>query len=329
MRFISTIKKNLKENYPFLFNLLKKIWYQVKSKSVDSSALFPLEPPLPLPNNVSEKQLLEFLKSVLVENASLQEIINYCCDSFRRFVYTYGMVRDLSGKCLELGANPYFTTILLKQFTLLDLTLANYFGEQCTNSLVTQRVNFNDFNTGRQVKVDFNTHHFNIENAPFPFPDDTFDILLFCEIVEHLLCDPVKVLREIKRVLKKGGRLILTTPNVSRLDNVTRMIAGENIYDPYSGYGPYGRHNREYNKHELYLLLTYLGFSIESMFTADVHPNRANDFFPISKVERHLTKRRDDLGQYIFVRAVNYDSGKKKKPSFLYRSYPEGELETV
>ncbi len=36
---------------------------------------------------------------------------------------------------------------------------------------------------------------------------------------------------------------------VSRLENVCRMIAGVNIYDPYSGYRPYGRHNRENNKH--------------------------------------------------------------------------------
>jgi hypothetical protein len=58
---------------------------------------------------------------------------------------------------------------------------------------------------------------------------------------------------------------------VSRLENVAKMIAGANIYDPYSGCRPYGRHNREYNKHELYLLLNYLGFTIDAMFTADVH----------------------------------------------------------
>jgi hypothetical protein len=34
-----------------------------------------------------------------------------------------------------------------------------------------------------------------------------------------------------------------------------------------------------------------------------------------------------DLGQYIFVRAVNTGKAGKRKPAFLYRSYPTDELE--
>lgn len=139
--------------------------------------------------------------------------------------------------------------------------------------------------------------------------------------------NPVRVLKEIKRILKPNGALILTTPNVSRLENVAKMIAGVNIYDPYSGYGPYGRHNREYNKHELYLLLNYLGFSIDAMFTADVHGNDANHYCSISNLEPLLKHRELDLGQYIFVRALNTGKAGDKKPVFLYRSYPPNELE--
>jgi hypothetical protein len=105
------------------------------------------------------------------------------------------------------------------------------------------------------------------------------------------------------------------------------MIAGVNIYDPYSGYGPYGRHNREYNKHDLYLLLDYLGFTIDVMTTADVHRNNANDFASVCDVEPLLRNRELDLGKYIFVRAVNTGKGGEKKPSFLYRSYPSDQLE--
>ena len=79
-------------------------------------------------------------------------------------------------------------------------------------------------------------HHFNIENAPFTFNDASFDILVFCEIVEYLLMDPAKVLREIKRGLKPDGQLILATPNVSSLENIARMLSGINIHDLYSGF---------------------------------------------------------------------------------------------
>ncbi|CAH2771099.1 MAG: hypothetical protein CBARDCOR_1238, partial [uncultured Caballeronia sp.] len=78
-------------------------------------------------------------------------------------------------------------------------------------------------------------------------------------------------------MLKDDGTLVLTTPNVNRLENVARMIVGANIYDPYSDYGPYGRHNREY-KHELYTMLTYLGFPVEEIFTADVNPNLSANY---------------------------------------------------
>jgi SAM-dependent methyltransferase len=39
-----------------------------------------------------------------------------------------------------------------------------------------------------------------------------FDTVISCETVEHLP-DPQRALREIQRVLRPGGRLLLTTPN--------------------------------------------------------------------------------------------------------------------
>jgi len=54
--------------------------------------------------------------------------------------------------------------------------------------------------------------------------------------------------------------------------NVTRLARGRNMYDPYSGYGPYGRHNREYTAAELRELLTNTGFEVERLTTRDLHP---------------------------------------------------------
>lgn len=300
--------------------------------------IFPLRPPLPLPEGVLESQLFNWLKSVRVENAP-KEIINYCIQDFRRFVYTYGLVKEASkniqggkGRCLELGANPYFTTMLLKQFTPHEFVLANYFGDQHLAGIQSQQVDLLEFNPQKQdqakpFSVCLNYHHFNIEDDYFPFGEASFDIVLFCEIIEHLLMDPVKVLREIRRVLKINGQLILTTPNVSRLENVARMLSGANIYDPYSGYGAYGQHNREYNKHELYLLLTYVGLNIQQMFSADVHENNSGQFFDLSKIQNQLKFRQNDLGQYIFLCATNSGVDQGKKPSWLYRSYPPDELD--
>lgn len=49
-----------------------------------------------------------------------------------------------------------------------------------------------------------------------PFKDNTFDLVLFYETIEHVV-DPLKSLQEIKRVLAKDGRLILTMDSGSFL----------------------------------------------------------------------------------------------------------------
>lgn len=294
------------------------------TQAMKADVLFPLRPDLPLPENLTEEELFSFLQSVCPEDAPKAEMANYCRQDFRRFVYTWGLAQGITGTALELGANPYFTTMLLERFTNLDLKFGNYFGPHC-DSVINQAVTFVE--AGEHKRIEFTSQHFNIEEEPFPFESEQFDLVLCCEIIEHLLMDPAAVIQKIKRVLKPGGTLILTTPNVSRLENVSRMVSGTNIYDPYSGYGPYGRHNREYNKHELYLLLTYLGFEVSAMFTADVHSNAVDEDVNLPIYSELLKHREQDLGQYIFVKATSVSPGGQKKPAFLYRSYPEGEIE--
>ena len=128
-------------------------------------------------------------------------------------------------------------------------------------------------------------------------------------------------------MLKTGGTLVLTKPNVARLENVARLIRGANIYDPYSGYGPYGRHNREYNLYELEQLLKFEGFNPTMSFTADVHANQAQFFCSIDEIAHLLKDREKDLGQYIFFKATLIKKETNlKRPTWLYRSYSNEEL---
>jgi 2-polyprenyl-3-methyl-5-hydroxy-6-metoxy-1,4-benzoquinol methylase len=49
-------------------------------------------------------------------------------------------------------------------------------------------------------------------NDPLPFTDETFDLVWCTEVLEHIV-KPSFTLTEINRVLKPGGKLLLSTPN--------------------------------------------------------------------------------------------------------------------
>jgi methionine biosynthesis protein MetW len=58
-----------------------------------------------------------------------------------------------------------------------------------------------------------------------PFDDESFDCVVFGEVIEHLV-DPDQALLNISRVLTKGGALIVTTPNLASWFNRLLLLCG-------------------------------------------------------------------------------------------------------
>ncbi|QKS27670.1 MAG: class I SAM-dependent methyltransferase [Candidatus Accumulibacter similis] len=109
-----------------------------------------------------------------------------------------------------------------------------------------------------------------IERSPLPFPDEHFSGALLCDTFEHLRIDPAFVLSEICRVLKHGGFLLLTTPNVYSLPSLARFVLGRSIADPLTEFGKLRRlghmgHVREYSCAEVRRFVMASGFSLESV----------------------------------------------------------------
>lgn len=127
--------------------------------------------------------------------------------------------------------------------------------------------------TGEELRFDF--VRLNVERDRFPFADESFDVVLCCELIEHLAEDPMHMMVEINRVLKWDGQVIITTPNIASGYSIQAMLQGrspyvfghynrENLY-----YGLGDRHNREYTPEEVKIVLESSGFEVLELFTRD------------------------------------------------------------
>lgn len=107
--------------------------------------------------------------------------------------------------------------------------------------------------------------HLNIESSPLPFPDDKYDYIMFTDVIEHLSSNLMEVMAELGRVLKPGGKLIVSTPNVANIGNRIEISKGRNIYwQMYQFYerDSDDRHNREFTLGEVKDLLGKTGFRV-------------------------------------------------------------------
>lgn len=120
---------------------------------------------------------------------------------------------------------------------------------------------------------------FDVERDPFPYEEGSVDLVLACEIIEHLRCDPLHMLREIYRVLRTGGVLILTTPNCSSLTSLANILYQVSNPYVYSAYPPLASaeagHVREFVPCEIRTLLQHAGFEIEEEFTRFLEGSRS------------------------------------------------------
>ena len=117
-----------------------------------------------------------------------------------------------------------------------------------------------------------NVKECDIETARLPFEDNSAGCVLFNQLFEHLRINPIKTMRETLRILKPGGQLHLSTPNLLSVSGLIKLFrhktafSCENgVYEQYDKLEKLGHmgHVREYTAHEVAEFLKKTGFHVK------------------------------------------------------------------
>lgn len=187
---------------------------------------------------------------------------------------------------------------------------------------------------------------FDAEQDRFPYPDDHFQLVTCCEVLEHLNLDPMHMMAEINRVTKPGGYVILTTPNICSARAVAAVLAG---YQPqhFSQYilakdldedadegggllaklglrsapktAPVEpKHSREYAPVELPELLHDSGYECELLDTGPCGGRDLSEFDWVEPMLEKLGKPTQHRGEGIYARGRKIGPVLDRRPAWLY-----------
>jgi SAM-dependent methyltransferase len=134
-----------------------------------------------------------------------------------------------------------------------------------------------------------------LQDFVMPFDDEQFDVIIMCEVLEHLNFNPLPLLKEINRVGAAGSIFYLSMPNAASIFHrlaVARGFAGgvqvpeffEQL-DPTNSLVANG-HWREYTGAETRQMLEPLGYRIAEQYYFSV-----SDSQPATRLRGHLFRQ--------------------------------------
>ena len=167
---------------------------------------------------------------------------------------------------------------------------------------------------------------FDAEKDPFPYADAYFSTVMCCELLEHLTEDPLHMLSEINRILKPGGHLVLTTPNIGSLRAIRAILEGYHpgffpayIRPPEDGQAPEARHNREYTPKEIALLLLDSGFEVTQLETGAFRDEPKPEHAWVEHLLDRYDLSRELRGDGIYAVGRKTGPVRERYPSWLYQ----------
>lgn len=268
-----------------------------------------LAPP-PAPTRVSAEYIMNWAKN---DGAR-----SYISEHKTRLVKTLELIPEGSAEksILEMGAYMQITPALKTRLGY-GYVRGCYFGK-----LGTVEHKAAESEEGERFECDIDL--FDAERDRFPYADEAFDTVVCGELIEHLPGDPMHLMAEVNRILKPGGHLLITTPNIASIHGIAAILQRNHpgffvaYLKPSEDGAVDARHNREYTPGEIYRLMLDSGFEVALLetgaFADEPHPEH-DWVWDVLKQHNLATDLRGD-GIYCLGRKV---SGVLQRwPDWLY-----------
>lgn len=137
-----------------------------------------------------------------------------------------------------------------------------------------------------------------------PFKPHCFDVVFAGEIIEHLY-DPENFLKQINRIIKKSGLLIISTPNLAHLPDRFKFLLGQTPTQIQATHPFLKLHIRQFTKQSLQDILIQTGFQPKSLFSTMVIFKRdKNNFNDIKISSRLLAQLFPSLGSFLISTSI-------------------------
>ena len=174
-----------------------------------------------------------------------------------RWPYEQLMVQAKNKNVLELGCNKGFGTIIYAEY-------ANSVKAVDTSSAVIEKAG--------KYNARENIEYICLNSWTLPFDDNTFDLTVLFQVIEHIALDKRDIfLREIKRVTRADGQVIVSTPNRN-----IRLLPFQKPWNKF--------HTKEYSAQDLKQLLSryFVEVKVEGLFGVE----------SLNEIERRRVKQK-------------------------------------
>jgi SAM-dependent methyltransferase len=248
-------------------------------------------------------------------------------ESLNRFAMNVELLRSFippSGRWLDLGAFGHDAICLSMLRADIEQRLYSYPGTGTKLIFDNEVLRYARHGEAPEAVVE----DLDFERAPIPEPDASFDVISSFETIEHFKFGPQSFMRECARVLKPGGLLIASTPNMTSAASIARILAGDspNECRLYHRNIKLGRvHPIEYDYAQIRALFTSCGFELMHFLSVNLREMDADQLEAAKLADRFCRvfvsgKRHIHFGHLWYVIAKRGEPAEFSYPAAVFDS---------